>query len=299
MEPTGKKEILSHLPDRSKYILKLLLLQVILIALFTLIVLFILDILPSLLPTVDWLTVLEPYIPPIGSTLMIILGLSTVHVVWRKRDKFISHDEKRAFQRSVKYTFTGIPIAMAGIIHMFLPVSWLAEKIFSITVFRNTLTDLFQTPIGQLIASAAGNSNYNGMVPRTVFSVLFLIIALLTMFRTIFVFGIDNAAMLYVYYPKESKIVNHKIYSIVRHPLYVSVFLLMVSALISNFSIYSVITSIIFTLCFSYHIYCIEEKELIERFGEDFKEYRKKVPALIIHPRNWGKFFKFLMGKAI
>ncbi len=299
MEPTGKKEILSHLPDRPKYILKLYLLQVILITSFTLTILFILDILPILLPTVEWLAVLEPYLPPIGSMLMITGGLSIVHVVWRKRDKFISQDKKRAFQKSVKYTFTGIPIAMAGIIHMFLPVSWLAEKIFSISVFRNPLTNLFQTPIGQLIATAVGNSNYTDMVPRIVFSVLFLIIALLTMFRTIFVFGIDNAAMLYVYYPEESKIVNHKIYSIVRHPLYVSVYLLMISALISTFSIYSVIITVIFALCFSYHIYCIEEKELIERFGEGFKEYRKEVPALIIHPRNWGKFFKFLMGKEI
>ena len=299
MEPTGKKEMLKHLPDRPKYILKLFLLQVVLVALFTLTVLFILDVLPSLLPSVDWLTVLEPYIPPIGSMLAIIGGLSTVHVVWRKRDKFISQDKKRAFQKSAKYTFTGIPIAMAGIIHMFLPVSWLAEKIFSVTVFRNPLTTLFQTPIGKLIATAAGNSNYNAIIARIVFSVMFLMIALLTMFRTIFVFGIDNAAMVYVYYPEESKIIDHKIYSIVRHPLYVSVFLLMISALISNFSIYSVIISIVFILCFSYHIYGVEEKELIERFGEGFKEYRKEVPALIIHPRNWIKFFKFLIGKEI
>lgn len=299
MEPTGKKEMLKHLPDRPKYVLKLFLLQVILVALFTLTVLFILDVLPSLLPNVDWLTVLEPYIPPIGSMLAITGGLSIVHVVWRKRDKFISQDKKRAFQKSAKYTFTGIPIAMTGIIHMFLPVSWLAEKIFSITVFRNPLTTLFQTPIGQLIATAAGDSNYNSMVARTVFSLLFLMIALLTMFRTIFVFGIDNASMLYVYYPEESKIIDHKIYSIVRHPLYVSVYLLLISAVVSNFSIHSIIIAVIFMLCFSYHIYCIEEKELIERFGDGFRDYRKEVPALFIHPKNWKKFFKFLIGKEI
>ncbi len=299
MELTGKKELLSHLPDRPKYILKLYLLQVILITLLTLAVLFILDILPSLLPTVGWLTLLEPYIPPLGSMLVIAGGLSIVHVVWRKRDKFISQDKKRAFQKSVKYTFTGIPISMAGIIHMFLPVSWLAEEIFSLIGFRNPLTDLFQTPIGRLIATAAGNSNYNDSIVRIVFSVMFLILAILNIFRTIFVFGVDYSAMVYVYYPEESKIIDHKIYSIVRHPLYVSVFLLMISALISNFSIYSVIISIVFILCFSYHIYGIEEKELIERFGEGFKAYRKEVPALIIHPRNWGKFFKFLLGKEI
>ena len=68
-----------------------------------------------------------------------------------------------------------------------------------------------------------------------------------------------------------------------------SVYLLLISAVISIFSIYSITIAVIFILCFIYHIFCIEEKELIERFGDGFKEYRKEVPALIIRPKNWGK----------
>ncbi|MHA1303807.1 MAG: methyltransferase family protein [Candidatus Heimdallarchaeaceae archaeon] len=105
--------------------------------------------------------------------------------------------------------------------------------------------------------------------------------------------------MLYVYYPEESKIVKHEIYSIVRNPLYVSVILLSFSALVSHLSVYSVGIAIILIIGMNYHSICVEDKELIERFGEDFKKYRKSVPSLLIRPKNWGKFIRFLMGKKI
>lgn len=297
MELTGKKELLKHLPDRPKFILKIYLLQVLFITIVTVIVLFLIDLLPRFLPSIGWLTSLEPYIPLIGSFFSILGGLTIVHVVWRKRDKLIAKDKRTAFQKSAKYTFTGIPIAMGGIIHGFLPFSWLASRIFSFANPQNSLTSLFETSIGRIIATEVGNPNYNDMIPRIIFSILFLILAWVNMLRSVFVFGIDNSAMLYVYYPEESKIVDNKIYSIVRHPLYVSVYLLSLSILISNFSIFSIGIITIFTACFSYHIFGIEEKELVVRFGDSYREYRKTTPALIIHPKNWGKFLKFLIGR--
>ncbi len=297
MEITGKEEMLKHLPDRPKFILKLYLLQVILIMIISVIILFILDLLPRFLPSIRWLASLEPYIPFSGSLFWILGGLTIVHVVWRKRDKLIARDKRTAFQKSVKYSFTGIPLVFGGIIHGFLPVSWLATKIFSFSDPQNPLTNLFETSIGKIIASVAGNPNYNDMIPRIIFSVLFLILAVVNILRTIFVLGIDNASMLYVYYPEESKIVDKKIYSIVRHPLYVSAYLIAISVVISNFSVFSIGISIIFAACFSYHIFGIEEKELIERFGDDFRKYRKTTPALIIHPKNWGSFIRFLIGR--
>lgn len=297
MELTGKNEMLKHLPNRPKYVLKLYLLQVIGIFLITIIILFILDLLPRFYPSINWLVSLEPYIPFIGSFFAILGGITIVHVVWRKRDKFIVKNKDTAFQKSVKYTFTGIPIFLSGFVHGFLPVSWLATKIFSFSEPQNSLTILFEKSIGEIIATNLGYPLYNDFIPRIVFVFIFLIIAIVNILRTIFILGIDNASMLYVYYPEESKIVETKIYSIVRHPLYVSVYLVAISSMISNFSIYSIGIFIIMTACFSYHIYCIEEKELIKRFGNDFKEYRKTTPALIIYPKNWGKFLKFLVGR--
>ncbi len=296
MKLTGKEEILKHLPNRPKYILKIYLFQVILITLCTVSILFIFDLLPRFF-SINWLISVEPYIPFLGSIFAVFGGLTIVHLTWRKRDKLIAEDRKLAFEKSVKYTFTGIPIAMAGAIHGFLPFSWLADKIFSLSSSQNPVTSFLETSVGKLIMNAVGNPNYNDMIARIIFSVLILIIAIVNMRRTIMVFGIDTASMLYVYYPEESKIVKNEIYSIVRHPLYVSVNLLGISALVSNFSIYSIGIYLILVLGFQYHIRCIEDKELAERFGEEFKKYQKSVPSLIIRPKNWGKYVRFLIRK--
>jgi protein-S-isoprenylcysteine O-methyltransferase Ste14 len=39
----------------------------------------------------------------------------------------------------------------------------------------------------------------------------------------------------------------------------------------------------------------VEEKELLERFGPSYAEYRRRVPAFWPRPRDLGRFFKFLI----
>jgi len=46
------------------------------------------------------------------------------------------------------------------------------------------------------------------------------------------------------------------------------------------------------------HIHFVEEKELIDRFGDSYREYRNKTPAFFVPPKNWGLFFKYLIGMA-
>ena len=43
------------------------------------------------------------------------------------------------------------------------------------------------------------------------------------------------------------------------------------------------------------HIHFVEE-ELIDRFGDSYREHRNKTPAFFVHPKNWGLFFKCLIG---
>jgi len=40
----------------------------------------------------------------------------------------------------------------------------------------------------------------------------------------------------------------------------------------------------------------VEEKELLERFGASYAEYRKRVPAFWPKWRDLGKFFGFLLA---
>ncbi len=45
-------------------------------------------------------------------------------------------------------------------------------------------------------------------------------------------------------------------------------------------------------------IHFVEEKVLIDRFGDSYREYRNKTPAFFVPTKNWGLFFKNLIGMA-
>lgn len=46
------------------------------------------------------------------------------------------------------------------------------------------------------------------------------------------------------------------------------------------------------------HIHFVEEKESIDRFRDSYREYINKTPAFFVPPKNWGLFFKYLIGMA-
>ena len=45
------------------------------------------------------------------------------------------------------------------------------------------------------------------------------------------------------------------------------------------------------------HIRLVEEKELIIRFGDSYREYQKQVPAILIKPKDIVRFMIFLIGR--
>ena len=117
-----------------------------------------------------------------------------------------------------------------------------------------------------------------------------------TMARSVRDFGIDNAGLVYVYYPKDARVIQNDIYSIVRHPMYMALIFISLGGFIFQFTIYSILHVLMTLLFFSYHIFIIEERELIKRLGDSYKEYKKEVPAIFIRLRNWPRFFKFVFG---
>jgi protein-S-isoprenylcysteine O-methyltransferase Ste14 len=66
------------------------------------------------------------------------------------------------------------------------------------------------------------------------------------------------------------------------------------AAMIFRFSIYSIVLFVIVYLIFRVHIRR-EEAELLERFGDSYRDYREKVPALHIRPRDLKVLIKFLV----
>lgn len=113
--------------------------------------------------------------------------------------------------------------------------------------------------------------------------------------RAVQVFGIDNLTMLYVYFPEESHIVNHQIYSILRHPAYAAVQAITFGLALLNGSWAALICALVFSLGLWGWVLLVEENELIQRFGAAYADYRKRVPAFLPHLRDWRGFLGFLI----
>lgn len=113
--------------------------------------------------------------------------------------------------------------------------------------------------------------------------------------RTVQIFGVDNLTMLYVYFPEESQLVNHKIYNILRHPAYCAVLCLGFGLALLNGSWSALAGALMFSFGLWVWVHWVEEKELIGRFGPGYADYRQHVPAFWPRLRDLGRFFEFLL----
>jgi protein-S-isoprenylcysteine O-methyltransferase Ste14 len=79
-----------------------------------------------------------------------------------------------------------------------------------------------------------------------------------------------------------------------RHPIYSSALRICIGLALLNGNANSIAFTIFMPLGLTGWIRLVEEKELIERFGQSYLDYRKRVPAFWPKPRNLGIFFTFL-----
>jgi protein-S-isoprenylcysteine O-methyltransferase Ste14 len=113
--------------------------------------------------------------------------------------------------------------------------------------------------------------------------------------RTLLTFGVDNLSMLYVYFPQESQLVNHRIYSILRHPAYCAAQCIAFGLALLNGGWFALACALIFPFGLWGWVRLVEENELIERFGPSYLDYRKRVPAFWPRLRDFRGFFEFLI----
>ncbi len=124
----------------------------------------------------------------------------------------------------------------------------------------------------------------------------FCFVGFVTWARAIFAFGFDNLALLYVYYPKEGRLVDTAIFGILRHPTYAAVIRLGMGMALLNGNWFALAFGLFMPLGMTLWLRLVEEKELIERFGAGYAEYRQRVPAFWPKPRDFGKFWRFLIS---
>lgn len=114
------------------------------------------------------------------------------------------------------------------------------------------------------------------------FAALYLIVtAVLLMLRSVQAAGIDSLSCVYVYYADEGRPVEGGIYALVRHPAYAGLDRIALAFGIWNGSAFALLLAVLFVAVWHPAWYGLEETELGARFGEGYRDYRERVPAVL------------------
>lgn len=281
----GINELKSNLPDyQGRKILLFLLLAFIILA-ASLMFQVILDSLPRIFVNIEILQAIAPLTPIMGSLIIISIGFLVVQKFWRIRDKYLSKYGIKAYQKAFKLIAIGIPMLFSVIIHSFFTTDFIIP-------YKND--DTIGRYLGGSISELILGFPYFFLYIRLVLSLLIVGLGLIVINRTLKFFGIDYMSLVYLFYPEKSTLRNHEIYSILRHPTYHCLLLISIGGVLFRFSFYSVIYFLFFLIGINIHLKFVEEKELIQRFGESYKKYREEVPALFVRFRDLRKYFTTL-----
>jgi protein-S-isoprenylcysteine O-methyltransferase Ste14 len=123
-----------------------------------------------------------------------------------------------------------------------------------------------------------------------------VIVGGLLFIRSLEAFGVDYLTAVYTYFPSESRMADQKIYDILRHPVYGAGLRIASGLALINANWYSLASALVFGICVWTFVTLVEERELIERFGKPYKDYRRKTPAFWPRPRNLILFYRYLIG---
>jgi protein-S-isoprenylcysteine O-methyltransferase Ste14 len=252
--------------------------------------LILMDFLPRIFPEVSLLVVLEPFLPVLGSIIVAAISIRLIALIWIRRDSMKAELGDLAYQKMIPKGVMGVAMVPSVIIHGFTSVRSLPP--WNPIAPVNDLTTLFS----QSLLPFLGITGNLDILLRILFGGFFLLVGMLIVRSSILTFGIDYMVVLYLYFPEESEVQEHDIYSIVRHPAYMSGVIMAGAAMFFRCSVYSALFFLVVYLVFKIHLRR-EEAELIERFGEGYEQYRKRVPGLYVRPRDIPSLIRFLRVK--
>ncbi len=227
--------------------------------------------------------------PLIGEALICTIGMVLVYQMWFWRKVLKARYGPLSYQRIFLVGFTGVACMISLSVNLYIQY-WSFSPIF----WTTSPLKFLAIPL-EVYFYSGGSTIFWG---RMTLSFLCLVLSIMMMIRSIQAFGIDYMAVIYLYFPEESILQDHEIYSVLRHPAYSGILLFGLGGMFSTFTLYSIIFFIIELLAFYIHIHFVEEKELIERFGLSYQEYMKKVPAFLVGFNKLRTFRDFLVGKA-
>jgi protein-S-isoprenylcysteine O-methyltransferase Ste14 len=279
------REKLPAYPGRKIFIIPL---QALVIAILAYIFLIVLDILPRVFSDIVILVILEPMLPLLGTLFIATIALWLIGTVWSRRDYMKSEFGDLSYQMMIPRGLVGIALIIPIVFHASTSVRSLPPG-----PPVNELTILFSR---SLLPFLGVTTNLDIGI-RLVLSGIILVLGLLVARSSFLTFGIDYMTVVYLYFPEESDLQEQEIYSVTRHPTYMGAVLLGAAGMFFRFSLYSILIFVIFYILFRIQIRR-EEIELIDRFGDGYREYREKVPALHVRPKDFKKFLKFLTTRS-
>ena len=284
MNIKGLDKLREKLPDYAGKRIAILPIRGILAGVLAYLFLVILDIVPRVFNDITLLALFEPLLPLIGNIFIAGLGLWLIWGLWNKRDQMRELHGNLAYQKMIPRGFIGVCMIPPLVFHAFTSIRSLppVPPVNSLTI-----------QLSKSLLSFTGIPVEIDVWFRIITSGVLIIIGALAVRSAILTFGLDYMTVVYLYFPEESEIQENEIYSVIRHPAYLAGTVFGLAGFFSRFSVYSILMFFTVYLVFKLQIWK-EEKELVERFGEGYDEYRRKVPALLVTPSKLGAFFRFL-----
>lgn len=208
---------------------------------------------------------LWPAATAVGQVAAILVGFAWTGQFFWRRDEYRARWGELAYRNAFgRHVLVGLPVIFAAIAHTaYLP----GERVVT----------GWATPAVSMIG------------------LYFMLTGLALWARAALAFGLDNLGMLYVYFPEQSRMVEASIYSVVRHPVYAGVVRVGLALGLWRGTWFSVVFGLFMPLGLSLWLWLVEEPELIERFGDGYREYRRRVPAFWPRLRDVGRFLRFLV----
>jgi len=281
----GMDKFLAKIPAFSGFKIIYLVLYVILVVFINISILRFFSLAPIIF---TYLGPISLFFPVFGILIMESIGLILVYQLWAKRVRFKEKYGALSYQRVFLAGFTGVSIILS--IGAFNIASFL---IWQDPSWTTSSFQIFVIPLTSLISPF----DLLFYLLRYVFGIFFILLGILMVIRAVQIFGFDYMAVVYLYFPEESEIQNHEIYSLLRHPTYSAGILISLGGVLINQNIYSIIFWVIYYVGFYIHVHFVEEKELIQRFGDSYLDYRKKVPPFFVKPKNCFHFLKFVFTR--
>jgi protein-S-isoprenylcysteine O-methyltransferase Ste14 len=233
--------------------------------------------------------VLLSFLPLLGVVIVTCATFSLVWQMWLQRDRLKDRYGPMAYQRVFPLGIVGVVGVFTIALNQFLPYYSYAPGFWATSPLR-----VFATPLN-LLAGPIGQAL---LIVRYALAAFLSVTGFLMCVRALQVFRMDNMTAVYLYFSEESRIQENEIYSALRHPAYAGALYIGLGGTFFTFTVFSFIAYLVFLGWFFIHIHFIEERELIQRFGYSYLDYRKKVPAFFVDPKKVGAFLRFLIRRS-